>query len=123
MTFFELRTRGRVGCARSTCTLVTAVPSKAVVFSTRTADTGTRGSTLKLSAKPAATTFRNSTMNDRASGCDATYGTGSDASIEITPALLSTRDAIRLSIATSVVLARNGTIAPSATIAISADTI
>ena len=89
-------------------------PSNARAFSTWTPVIGTRGSRVKLSAKPTASTSRISMTNVIGSGCDATYGTGSDASIEITPAWSSTRDEIRLSIAVSVLAARRGIMIPSA---------
>jgi hypothetical protein len=40
---------------------------------------------MKPSAKPIATTSRSSTTKVCGSGCDATYGTGSVASMEMTP--------------------------------------
>jgi hypothetical protein len=110
----ELRTRGRIGCASWTLMRATVAPSNARVFSTWTPAIGTLGSTLKLSAKPTATTSRISTTNVRGSGCEATYGTGSDASMESTPARSSTRDVIRFRTAISVLLARSGTMTPSA---------
>ena len=46
---------------------------------------------------PVATTSRSSTTNVCGSGCDATYGTGSDASMASTPVRASRREAIFLS--------------------------